>query len=236
MSHVQYRFADVRWSLEDPDEGRRDYLTAHIPGAVFVDTERDLADPPGVGGRHPLPADDRFVDAMSRAGIDADTFVVAYGTLGGAERLWWLLRHHGHDRCAVIDLEAWRGPFAAGNETVARAAFRSQRRSDDLIDRDELAARHDRLVVVDARIPSRWRGEANPVDRVAGRVPGAVNAPWNEELPVIPPGEVVAYCGSGVTACVPLHRLALAGRHGRLYAGSWSEWEQYPDLPVERST
>ena len=83
-------------------------------------------------------------------------------------------------------------------------------------------------------MPSRWRGEPNPVDRVPGRIPGALNAPWNEPLPEVPAGEVVAYCGSGVTACVPLHQLHLAGRDGRLYPGSWSEWEQHPELPVER--
>ena len=92
------------------------------------------------------------------------------------------------------------------------------------------------LVVVDARIPSRWRGEANPLDRVAGRIPGARNAPWNETLPELPPGELVAYCGSGVTACVVLHRLKVAGREGKLYPGSWSEWEQRDDLPRERGS
>ena len=84
-------------------------------------------------------------------------------------------------------------------------------------------------------MPERWRGEPNPIDKVPGRIPGALNAPWNEPLPELPDGELVAYCGSGVTACVPLHRLALAGREGRLYPGSWSEWEQRPELPVERS-
>jgi thiosulfate/3-mercaptopyruvate sulfurtransferase len=171
---------------------------------------------------------------MSRAGVDGDTFVVAYGDMGGAERLWWLLRHHGHDGCALIDLDAWHGPLAAGEETAPRAEFVSRPRDDDIVEREELWRRADELVVVDARVPARWRGEANPVDRVPGRVPGALNAPWNEALPDLPPGEVVVYCGSGVTACVPLHRLHLAGRDGLLYPGSWSEWEQYSELPVER--
>jgi thiosulfate/3-mercaptopyruvate sulfurtransferase len=100
----------------------------------------------------------------------------------------------------------------------------------------ELAERHRDLVVVDARVASRWRGEPSELDPVAGRIPGALSAPWNEPLPELPDGEVVAYCGSGVTACVVLHRLHLEGRDGRLYPGSWSEWAQYPELPVERST
>ena len=107
-------------------------------------------------------------------------------------------------------------------------------RSGDTIGREELAARLDELVVVDARFPARWRGEPNPIDRVPGRIPGALNAPWDEPLPELPDGELVAYCGSGVTASVVLHRLHLAGREGLLYPGSWSEWEQHPELPVER--
>jgi thiosulfate/3-mercaptopyruvate sulfurtransferase len=236
MSHVQYRFVDARWDIGDAGLGRRAYLEGHIPGAVFVDVEAELADPPGAGGRHPLPSTERFVEAMSRAGIGDETYVVTYGAMGGAERLWWLLRHHGHDGCAVLDLAGWHGRLTPGEETVERARFDSRRRTDDTIERDELAASLDSLVVVDARLAFRWRGEENPVDRVFGRIPGAVNAPWNEPLPTVPPGEVVAYCGSGVTACVPLYQLHLTGREGRLYPGSWSEWEQHPELPVERQT
>jgi thiosulfate/3-mercaptopyruvate sulfurtransferase len=160
-------------------------------------------------------------------------FVVAYGNLGGAERLWWLLRHFGHDDCAVLELDAWHGPLATGKEEIDPVPFTPQPRRDDVIDAAELAARYAELVVVDARTADRFRGQENPVDRVPGRVPGALNAPWNEPVPDVPEGELVAYCGSGVTSCVTLHRLALAGREGRLYPGSWSEWEQL-GLPVER--
>ena len=173
---------------------------------------------------------------MSRLGIGEGTFVVAYGAMGGAERLWWLLRHFGHGDCAVVELDAWHGPLTPGEEVAPRARFVPNERGDDTIGREELAARRAQLVVVDSRSASRWRGEENPVDRVPGRIPGALNAPWNEEIPDLPPGDVVAYCGSGVTSCVTLHRLHLAGREGLLYPGSWSEWEQYPELPVERST
>jgi thiosulfate/3-mercaptopyruvate sulfurtransferase len=234
MSHVRYRFVDARWDIGDPDFGRRSYLEGHIPGAVFVDVEQELSDRPGARGRHPLPSPESFVEAMSTVGVDDYTYVVVYGAMGGAERLWWLLRHHGHDACAVLDLSGWHGPLAPGEATAERSTFVSRPRTDDVIERAELAARLDSVVVVDARLAFRWRGEENPVDRVFGRIPGALNAPWNEPLPAVPTGEVVAYCGSGVTACVPLHELHLAGREGLLYPGSWSEWEQHPELPVER--
>jgi thiosulfate/3-mercaptopyruvate sulfurtransferase len=232
-SGLRYRFVDCRFELGDPDAGRRAYLAGHLPGAVFLDVDRDLSAPPGRGGRHPLPSAEDFAAAASRAGIGPGVFVVAYGTTGGAERLWWLLRHFGHDDCAVLDLAGWHGPLRAGEETVEPEPFVPRPRAGDTIDAEELGARRQELVVVDARIPSRFRGEPNPIDRVPGRIPGAVNAPWNEPLPDLPPGALVAYCGSGVTACVVLHRLALAGREGRLYPGSWSEWEQL-GLPVER--
>jgi thiosulfate/3-mercaptopyruvate sulfurtransferase len=160
-------------------------------------------------------------------------FVVAYGNMGGAERLWWLLRHFGHDDCAVLELGGWLGPLRAGEELIEPARFEPRPRDDDTISAPELAGRLDELAPVDARVPERFRGEPNPIDRVPGRIPGARNAPWNEPLPELPKGALVAYCGSGVTACVVVHRLALAGREAKLYPGSWSEWEQL-DLPVER--
>jgi thiosulfate/3-mercaptopyruvate sulfurtransferase len=198
-----------------------------------MDVDTDLSSPPGPRGRHPLPDPEQFADAAARAGVGEGVFVVAYGSMGGAERLWWLLRHFGHDSCAVLELDAWRGPLVVGEETVEPASFTVRARDDDTIEAAELDRRREELVVVDARLPPRWRGEPNPIDKVAGRIPGALNAPWNEAPPELPEGELVAYCGSGVTATVLLHRLHLAGREGKLYAGSWSEWEQL-DLPVER--
>jgi thiosulfate/3-mercaptopyruvate sulfurtransferase len=230
---VRYQFVDCRWELGRPGRGRELYLTGHLPGASFLDVDEDLAAPPGPRGRHPLPDAASFVQAASRAGIEAGVLVVAYGNMGGAERLWWLLRHFGHDDCAVLDLEGWLGPLQAGDEEIPPAAFEARARSDDTIEADELAAQLEELVVVDARLRARFRGEPNPIDRVPGRVPGAVNAPWNAPLPELPGGELVAYCGSGVTACVTVHRLALAGHEAKLYPGSWSEWEQL-GLPVER--
>jgi thiosulfate/3-mercaptopyruvate sulfurtransferase len=231
---VRYQFVDCRWELGSPERGRELYLAGHIPGAAFLDVDEDLSAPPGPAGRHPLPAAEDFVRAASRAGIGDGIFVIAYGNMGGPERLWWLLRHFGHDDCAVLELDGWLGPLCTGEEEIEPAAFEPRPRADDTISADELAGRlDDDLVLVDARTPARFRGEPNPIDRVPGRIPGARNAPWNEPLPELPEGELVAYCGSGVTACVVLHRLALEGREGKLYPGSWSEWEQL-DLPLER--
>jgi thiosulfate/3-mercaptopyruvate sulfurtransferase len=232
---MRYQFVDCRWELGNPDRGRELYLAGHIPGAAFLDVDVDLSDPPGARGRHPLPSQEKFAAAVSRAGIEDGVFVVAYGSMGGAERLWWLLRHYGHDDCSVLDLAGWHGPLRPGEQAVEPGQFVPRPRRDDTIEADELAARLGGLVVVDARLRPRWRGEDNPIDRVPGRIPGALNAPWSEPLPDLPPGELVAYCGSGVTAAVVLHRLALAGREGKLYPGSWSEWEQRPELPVEKS-
>jgi thiosulfate/3-mercaptopyruvate sulfurtransferase len=144
--------------------------------------------------------------------------------MGGAERLWWLLRHYGHADCAVIDLDGWRGPLTTGEEKIQPATFTPRPRTGDTIEADELRERLDELVVVDARVPERYRGDVEPIDPVAGHIPGALNAPWNEPPPDLPDGDVVAYCGSGVTACVVVHRLALSGREAKLYPGSWSEW------------
>ena len=231
---MRYRFVDCRWELGAPERGRELYLAGHVPGASFLDLDDDLSGPPGESGRHPLPAADDFAGAAARAGIGPGVFVVAYGSTGGAERLWWLLRHFGHDDCAVLlgGIESWGGELRSGEEEIQPAEFVPRERSGDTIERDELLGRDD-LVVVDARLPARWRGEPNPVDRVPGRIPGALNAPWSDPLPELPPGEVAAYCGSGVTATVTVHRLWLAGREARLYPGSWSQWEALGP-PVER--
>jgi thiosulfate/3-mercaptopyruvate sulfurtransferase len=230
---LRYQFVDCRWELGRPSRGRELYLEGHVPGASFLDVDTDLSSEPGPRGRHPLPASADFVRAAGLAGIGDGVFVVAYGNMGGAERLWWLLRHFGHDDCAVMEFEGWHGPLTQVDEKIEPAGFVPRERRDDTIEAKELAERLDDLVVVDARLPARWRGEPNPIDRKPGRIPGALNAPWNEPLPELPDGQLVAYCGSGVTASVVLHRLHLAGREAKLYPGSWSEWEEL-ELPLER--
>jgi thiosulfate/3-mercaptopyruvate sulfurtransferase len=230
---VRLQVVDCRWELGKPGHGRELYRAGHVPGASFLDVEEDLSAPPGAAGRHPLPTARDFARAASRAGIGKGVFVVAYGNMGGAERLWWLLRHFGHDDCAVLDLAGWLGALRAGEEEIEPAVFQPKPRDDDTLGANELASRLGELVIVDSRRRERYRGEPNPIDQVAGRIPGAVSAPWNEPLPELPAGELVAYCGSGITACVTLHRLSLTGRGGKLYPGSWSEWEQL-GLPLER--
>jgi thiosulfate/3-mercaptopyruvate sulfurtransferase len=233
---VRYQFVDCRFELGNSGRGRELYLAGHIPGASFLDVDEELSDLSVEGqGRHPLPSARRFADAAGGAGIEQGVYVVAYGSMGGAERLWWLLRHFGHDACAVLagGIDAWLGALRAGEEEIESATFVPTERGGDTIDGPELARRLDDFVLVDARIASRWRGEENPIDNVPGRIPGALNAPWNEPLHELPEGEVVAYCGSGVTASVVVHRLWLAGREALLYPGSWSQWETL-DLAVER--
>jgi thiosulfate/3-mercaptopyruvate sulfurtransferase len=235
---VRFQFVDCRWELNAPARGRELYLAGHVPGASYLDVDEDLSDVSVSGqGRHPLPSAERFAAAASRAGIGAGVFVVAYGSLGGAERLWWLLRHFGHDDCAVMlgGIDAWGGPLRAGEEEIEAGAFEPRLREGGTIAAEQLVRRlaDPALVIVDARPANRWRGEANPIDDPPGRIPGALSAPWAEPQPELPDGELVAYCGSGVTACVTLHRAFLAGREGLLYPGSWSDWSAR-GLPLER--
>ena len=233
---MRYQFVDCAYELMNAARGRELYLAAHIPGASFLGLDGELSDlsVPNAG-RHPLPSPEAFAAAASRAGIGEGVFAVAYGqgADGGAERLWWLLRHFGHDECAVLagGIGAWCGPLRSGEEPAAAAEFVPRPREGDTIDAEELLARlrEPGLVVVDARAPERYRGEVEPLDPVAGHIPGAVNWPFAEAGSVPPElleaDELVVYCGSGVTACVDLLALALAGRpDAKLYPGSWSDW------------
>jgi thiosulfate/3-mercaptopyruvate sulfurtransferase len=255
---------DCRFRLGVPEAGRELYAAGHIPGARFLDLDADLADPPGppadeddptrgpVGGRHPLPDPERFAAAVRRAGIGTGTTVIAYddAMTGGAARLWWLLRHHGFDQVAVLDggLAAWDGPLREGPEPAPAAGdFQpSPTPRDDVVTAADLLADLERPaadrehLVLDARTPERFRGEQEPVDPVAGHIPGARSLPLGDAFPPPPdlprPGErtLVASCGSGVTATGLLLALAAAGRDdAKLYAGSWSDWVAR-GLPAER--
>jgi thiosulfate/3-mercaptopyruvate sulfurtransferase len=230
---------DCRWELGQPAAGRALYAQGHIPGAAFMDLGDDLSGPafdgPNGRGRHPLPAPDAFAAAARRAGITRAGTVVAYDQdmTGGAARLWWLLRHIGKREVVVLDggLAAWTGDREAGEPAIPPGDIEAVAPlTDDLADHEAVlaAVSGGTALVVDARAPERFRGELEPVDPVAGHVPGARSAPAASPLPewlVDDPRPVIAYCGSGVSACVTLLRLAEAGvADARLYPGSWSDW------------
>jgi thiosulfate/3-mercaptopyruvate sulfurtransferase len=249
---------DCRFKLGDPGAGERLWLDGHIPGASYLDLDRDLSGEPGERGRHPLPEPATFEAAACRAGISADTLVVAYDEAaeGGAARLWWLLRHFGHDEVAVLNggLAGWReagGPLEKGEHTVVHGAFETRAGSGKPIELDEIAG-GDGPLLLDARVPERYRGETEPIDAVAGHIPGAHNLPAGELAPggrflereelrarfeaagASSAAELGAYCGSGVAACVVVLASELAGiGQARLYPGSWSEWSRR-GLPVAR--
>jgi len=247
---------DVRYQMDGP-RGPEEHAAGHVPGARYVDLDTDLADPPGEGGRHPLPDPERFAAAMRRVGVDRGRPVVAYDDWQGraAARLRWLLRHHGRDDVRVLDggWEAWRRagqPVGTGGAPPGRrAGFTATPGRGRVVGPDEVPAV---AVLVDARAAERYRGDVEPVDPVAGHVPGAVNVPTTanvgedgrfrsvEELReayaavgATPGADVAAYCGSGVTACHDLLAMELAGVEAALYAGSWSGWVTDPARPVE---
>jgi thiosulfate/3-mercaptopyruvate sulfurtransferase len=251
---------DVRYRLLGPP-GAPEFAAGHVPGAVYVDLDTELSDPPSDPvddrGRHPLPSSERFIAAMQRAGVGLEASVVVYDDWQGraAARAWWLLRHHGHRDVRVLD-GGWAAWVAAGGEVETGAHdpapgdFHGSPGSMPVVDAERLL---DVPVVVDARAPERFRGETEPVDPVAGRVPGAVNVDTGRNLDnhghfrdaaelralyaavgATPGVEVAAYCGSGVTATHDILAMEVAGVRAALYGPSWSGWVSDPQRPVER--
>lgn len=221
---------------------RETFLAGHLPRAAHLDPEADLTGEIGdvSRGRHPLPESDALAAAFGRAGIDTETFVLTYDDGSGwAARCWWLLRHLGHGNAGTFDCRSYAGPLDRGETLPAPATFVPHERSDDTVDAEEILARLDDpdLVLLDARSPERWRGETEPLDPVAGRIPGARNAFFELPLPAetLEAPELAAYCGSGVTAAVLVQRAVVAGRDDiRLYPGSFSEWCRRPGYPIEK--
>ena len=220
---------------------RATFLAGHIPGAINLDPETDLTGEIGdiSRGRHPLPETDALAATFGSAGIANDTFGLAYDDGSGwAARCWWLLRHLGHDRAGTFDVRSYTGPHETDDTRAEPAEFVARERADDTIEAEEILARLNdpKLVLLDARSPGRWRGDAEPLDPVAGRIPGARNVFFEQPLPAgaLDALELVTYCGSGVTAAVVAQRAILAGRNDiRLYAGSFSEWCRRPGYPIE---
>jgi thiosulfate/3-mercaptopyruvate sulfurtransferase len=255
---------DVRHELSQPDWGEAQYRAGHLPGAIFLHLDRDLSAPKtGTNGRHPLLAPEAYAKVFGRAGIDDTTEVIAYDQNQGtyAARLWWMLRWLGHDAVAVLDggFDKWRREAHPVSTEVPRLPVRKfiPRPRRITVDAAGVQANLDTkaLLVVDARGAERFRGDVEPLDPVAGHIPGAVNRPFTKNLstdgtfkaPAALRAEylamlqgrsadtIVHQCGSGVTACHNLLAMEIAGLKGaRLYAGSWSEWIADPARPRER--
>jgi thiosulfate/3-mercaptopyruvate sulfurtransferase len=248
---------DARWRLGGPP-GAASYQAAHLPGAVFVDLDRDLAGPPGAGGRHPLPDAASFQAAMRRAGVSARRPVVAYddGDSVAASRAWWTLRYFGHEQVRVLDggFSAWTAaglPVTADGPAAAPGDFTAAPGGMPVLDAASAAVLARSGVLLDVRTAERYRGETEPVDPVAGHIPGALSAPVTGSmtdggrfrspaelaerfaaLGAVTGRQAGAYCGSGVTAAHEVLALALAGVTAALYVGSWSGWIADPGRPV----
>ena len=267
LAHPNLCIIDCRFALDDPQYGKRSYEQAHIPGAVYLDLEADLSGPviPGQTGRHPLPQPEQLVQRLRAAGVSNDSEVVLYDDGPGAfaARAWWLLAWLGkRSGVYLLDggLKAWcaaGGPMSSEPAVVAPGTFEGTPDNSLLIDARQLLAdlQQPGLTLLDARALPRFLGEQEPIDPVAGHIPGAQCVPFNGNLdedgrflspqaleerfrPLVATTSaerLVAYCGSGVTACHNLFALCLAGHPlAKLYAGSWSEWITDPQRPVER--
>ncbi len=256
-SRATFTILDVRYKLGGPP-GPAEFATGHVPGAVYVDLDTALAAPPGVGGRHPLPDAATFAHAMQRAGVSAARPVAVYDDWGAraAGRAWWLLRYFGHANVRVLDggWAAWQAagqPVATGDAgAVEPGTFAAAAGGMPIVDAPDVPAVG---VLIDARAPERYRGDVEPVDPVAGHIPGAVNVPTTANLEAdgrfraaaelvatyaqvgaVAGADVAVYCGSGVTAAHDVLALELAGVRAKLYPGSWSGWITDPSRPIAR--
>ncbi|NJM97935.1 MAG: sulfurtransferase [Phormidesmis sp. RL_2_1] len=256
---------DTRFSLSEPELGRKQYESGHIPGAYYVDLNQDLAsDVKSHGGRHPLPDWAQFTIKLNQMGLCSPstdehsgvlpTQVVIYddSRFAFAARLWWMLRYLGHEQVAILDggIQAWRSaglPITTEIPEATNGNFRAIMQADWIVDINTVRQQKDLpgVVVIDSRAPERFRGEVEPIDPIAGSIPGAINSFWQEvtteagQLKGVavlskhwasldPNDEIIVYCGSGVTACVNLFSLVLAGHPmHKLYPGGWSDWCSY---------
>jgi len=245
---------DCRFSLANPELGNKQYQESHIPGAFYLDLNQDLSNPVQKhGGRHPLPDPNKLAEKLAAIGVKyQETFIVAYddSRFAFASRLWWLLIYIGHEKVALLDggFSGWQKEYPVTNEisTQKLGFFQPQIQPKMVVDIETVKAKKDlaKVVLVDSRDSDRYLGKNEPIDPIAGHIPGAVNYPWkqvtdeNSQAKVAEQNyrweevknaeEVIVYCGSGVTACVNLWSLKMAGINtGKLYAGSWSDWCSY---------
>lgn len=248
---------DCRFALADSDLGEQQYQTAHLPGSYYLHLNRDLSSPVrSHGGRHPLPDSTILGGKLAAMGINSDTLIVAYddSRFAFAARLWWLLRYYGHDRVAILDggysnwVKAGYAVTADVPKPLQSGDFQPQPQSDWIVDIELVKTIQDSPthVLIDSREPDRYLGKIEPIDPIAGHIPGAVNYPWQDVstpdgfvLPIEQQQarwaaisadlEPIIYCGSGVTACVNLLSLAIArpAVRSKLYPGSWSDWCSY---------
>lgn len=264
VSNQNWVVVDCRFSLADTERGRRDYLRDHVPGAVYAHLDKDLSGSiiPGQTGRHPLPLINDFCRTLSAWGISNESQVVVYDDAGGAiaARLWWMMRWLGHDSVALLDggWPLWVAEghtVCSGDEKRGQAVFTPQPRPELAVSISAVdQIRTDpSFKLVDVREAERYRGEVEPIDPVAGHIPGAVSFPYKDNLDstgrFLPPDELqerysttlgdttpdrmVFYCGSGVTAAHSILAMSRAGLGvGKLYPGSWSEWITDPERPV----
>ncbi|GFZ97047.1 thiosulfate sulfurtransferase [Paenibacillus marchantiophytorum] len=262
LSEANLIIADTRFALGQPEAGRLAYEEGHIPGAVYLDLEKDLSAPiEAHGGRHPLPAVDVLAERLGRAGITNNSRVVVYDDQGGAmaSRLWWVLQYLGHDEVYVLErgFSAWKqagNPVDAEPKASASGVFVPNPRKHWLVSMEEVRAKLGAAgtVLIDSREAPRYRGESESIDKAAGHIPGAINKFWKDLLDeqgqiksaaeiaknfadVPRDQEIIVYCGSGVTATPNVLGLSEAGfEQVRLYAGSWSDWISYAENPIAR--
>lgn len=255
LDDPQVVIVDCRFSLADPILGQQQYQASHIKGSYYLDLNQDLSSSVGEhGGRHPLPNPADLAQKLSKIGVKPNTLVVAYddSRLAFAARLWWLLRYLGHEQVAVLTggFAGWQKAGYPVTDVIPEprvGGFVPQLQTQMVVDREQVKTRKDLpgVVLVDSRESDRFSGEREPIDKIAGHISGAVNYPWLEVTDssgyLLTPEEqsdrfsklqkaeeILVYCGSGVTACVNLLSLELAGIQGaKLYAGSWSDWISY---------
>ncbi|MEB3119646.1 MAG: sulfurtransferase [Snowella sp.] len=256
LENPDLKIIDCRFQLDQPTWGYEQYQKSHIPGAYYLDLDRDLSSPVALhGGRHPLPDPDQLAEKLSTIGIHSGkTCVVAYddSRFAFASRLWWLLRYLGHDKVALLDggWSGWQRNHCPVSEEIPSSLvgnFIAKPQPDWIVDIETVKANPENSssVLIDSRERDRYRGEREPIDPIAGHIPGAICLPWLEVTDAqgncLPPeaqkerwadyansAEMIVYCGSGVTACVNLFSLAIAGLSpAKLYPGGWSDWCSY---------